>query len=242
MRYLAVMLMGCAALSASGNPIPGSAMVMTDGVEVYPTNTFATPAQVAQVEGTAASAMSAADGVAAMAAECAGKVALFSSNFVVTSTVYVQSVGAVAYDASNQTIRVHGVTVTDTNVIVLATVAQLPLVTPTLDWRHTLGVGGAWSNVLASVQTVEIPEGVTNAAAAYVFTVPRPAGGTAFFRVVDNSTGASGSGLYWVVFGGLVVDGHKGASGVITNVVGSVTNFYRKAGGIIVEPEPLGGF
>jgi hypothetical protein len=45
-----------------------------------------------------------------------------------------------------------------------------------------------------------------------------------------------------VVFGGIYVDGHKGSSGVITNVVGSATNYYRTVGGIVVEPEPMGGF
>lgn len=228
-------------LAISANPAPGGAWLMTDGVDVWPTNTVATPAAVAAVENSAVEARAAADAAAAMAAECAAKVALYSSNYVVTSTVYVQSVGAVAYDVSNQTVRVHGLSVSDTNVTVLATVAQLPLVPPALDWRQTLGSGGAWSNVAASVASVAVPAGVTNAAAAYAFTLPRPPGGSSYFRVVDNSTGASGSGLYWVVFGGLVVDGHKGASGVITNVVGSVTNYYRQVGGIIVEPEPLGG-
>jgi hypothetical protein len=237
-----VMLIAVAALRSLANPIPGSAWLMTDGVEVYPSNTVATPAQVSQVEGTATEARGVAEAAAAMAAACASKVELFSSNYVVTSTVYVQSVGAVAYDPSNQTMRVIGLSATATNLVIVATVAQLPLVPPALDWRQTLGSGGAWSSVTATVQSVDVPEGATNAVAAYAFTLARPDGGSAYFRVVDNSTGASGSGLYWVVFGGLVVDGHKGASGTITNVVGSVTNFYRKVGGIIVEPEPLGGF
>lgn len=242
MIRLIVILIAVAVFPAFTNPVPGSAWLMTDGVEVYPSNTVATPAQVSQVEGTATEARGVAEAAAAMAAECAAKVALFSSNYVVTSTVYVQSVGAVAYDPSNQTVRVHGITVTDTNVVVLATVAQLPLVPPSLDWRQTVGSGGVWSNVAATVQSVTMPAGITNAVAAYAFTLPRPAGGSAFFRVVDNSSGASGSGLYWVVFGGLIVDGHKGANGIITNVVGIVTNFYRKVGGVIVEPQPLGGF
>jgi hypothetical protein len=217
--------------------------IAEDGITTFPSNSIATPAQVSGVEAAAADAKGIAEAAAAQAQACADKVALFSTNYVVTSTVYVQSVGAVAYDASNQTIRVHNISVTDTNVMILATVKQLPLVTPTIDWRQTAGAGGAWSSVVATAVSSTIPEGVTDAAAAYLFSIVRPVGATSsFFRVVDNSTGASGSGLYWVVFGGLVVDGHKGSSGIITNVVGSVTNTYRKVGGIIVEPEPLGGF
>jgi hypothetical protein len=80
---------------------------------------------------------------------------------------------------------------------------------------------------------------VTNAAAAYLFTIPKPTNTSAFFRVVDNSTGASGSGLYWLVFGGIVVDGQMGLTGTITNIVNSVTNTYQIRGGIVVNPTPL---
>jgi hypothetical protein len=223
------------------DPAPGTSMLMTDGTTIYPTNSVATPSDVAALAGQAQEAADVSRVALESFGTCADMVRLYSTNYVVTSTVYVQSVGAVAYDASNQTVRIQGITVTDTNITVLATVTQMPLVPPALDWRQTLGESGAWSNIAAAVQSVEIPVGVTNAAAAYAFTMTRPTGGTAFFRVIDNSTGASGSGLYWVVFGGIYVDGHRGASGIITNVVGSVTNYYRSVGGIIVEFEPLGG-
>lgn len=208
-----------------------------------PPNSIATPAQVSGIEDRASAARSVAEQAQETAAECAAKIALYSTNYVVTSTVYVQSVGAVAYDPSNQTIRVQSFSVTATNVQLLATVKQLPLVAPSLDWRVTLGSSGAsWSNVAASAVSADIPAGATDAAAAYLFTVPRPSGGSAFFRVVDNSTGASGSGLYWVVFGGIYVDGHKGATQSLTNIVGAVTNIYRTVGGVVVEPDPMGGF
>ena len=87
-------------------------------------------------------------------------------------------------------------------------------------------------------KVIPVPEGVTNAAAAYSFSIPRT-GTDAFFRVVDNSTGASGSGLYWLVYGGIYVDGKRGLYGTVTNFCGSVTNTYLVKGGIIVEPDPL---
>lgn len=214
--------------------------VAEDGSATIPPNTIATPAQLSVVSNQAAAAQAAAVAIEGQAAECEQRVSLYSSNYVVTSTVYVQSVGAIPYDPSNQTVRIYGLTLGETNVQIVATVSQEPLVTPSLDWRVALG-SGAWSNISATVTVTDIPEGVTNAAAAYLFDLPRTAS-NAFFRVVDNSTGASGSGLYWLVYGGIYVDGNEGWSGVATNVVGEVTNVLRFVGGIAVEEEPLGGF
>jgi hypothetical protein len=237
-RVLPFILLCCCALARTNIVV----QISEDGAQTIPPNAVATPAQVLSVEAAAVAAQTVADTALQRAGDCEEKVGLFSSNYVVTSTVYVQSVGAIMYDPSNQTVKVHSFTVSDTNVVILGTFAQEPLLVPVIDWRQTLGSGGAWSNIEAvSVAQTSIPEGVTNAASAYLFTLPRPEGGSAVFRIVDNSTGASGSGLYWVVFGAIVVDGHKGASCVITNAVGETTNLYRVVGGIIVEPEPLGG-
>lgn len=233
-----LILCACGALAARTNII---VQVTEDGSQTVPPNTVALPAQVSALEAAAGDAASAAGELAGKADACETKVDLYSTNYIVTSTVYVQSVGAIAYDPSNQTMRAYSLSVTDTNVVIVGTVSQTPLVPPSIDWRQTLGASGLWSNVTASVTETDIPAGVTNAASAYRFVLPRPAGGTAFFRLVDNSTGASGSGLYWVVFGAITVDGHKGSTGIITNVVGSVTNYIRKVGGIIVDSEPLGG-
>ena len=38
-----------------------------------------------------------------------------------------------------------------------------------------------------------------------------------------------------------VVDGRRGVSGNVTNVVGSVTNVWPFVGGILTEPAPIGG-
>jgi len=211
---------------------------VNDAGETIPPNTIATPQQVASLAESAGEAYDSATNLEARAAACSDKITLYSTNYVVTSTVYVQSIGGVPYDPSNQTVIVRSVAVTETNVSVLATVAQLPLVPPALDWRVTLGSGSSWSNVSATVSSTDIPDGVTNAAAAYLFTLPRPAAASSFFRVVDNSTGASGSGLWWIVFGGIRVDGYDGWTGVVTNGPAE----HRFVGGILVEPEPLGGF
>ena len=207
------------------------------GTQTIPPNTIATPGQVESVAATASELHTTATNAAAMAAACAESTVLYSTNYVVTSTVYVQSIGGVPYDPSNQTIRVQSISTTSTNISIVATVKQLPLTAPVLDWRAALNAG-AWSNITASVGSTDIPAGVTNAAAAYLFTLARPEGtGSAFFRVVDNSSGASGSGLWWLVYGGIWVDGQQGKSGTVTNG----TDELRFVGGILVEPEPLGG-
>lgn len=210
--------------------------IANDGVTTVPANSIATPAQTSNATVTAQEAYNVATGLAARAEMCVEKLAAYGTNYVVTSTVYVQSIGGVPYDPSNQTINVHSFVVTTTNVSILATVKQTPLVPPALDWRVALS-GGAWSNITATVATTDIPAGVTNAAAAYTFTLAKPGTSSSFFRVVDNSTGASGSGLWWVVFGGITVDGHPGATCAVTNGA-DVLNF---VGGILTEPSPMGG-
>jgi hypothetical protein len=234
-RWIAVIVMLAAGAfaAATTNYV---VQISTDGTTTIPPNTIATPEQVTVAASAASNAKSTADEALAAALECSGSVGLYSTNYVVTSTVYVQSIGGVPYDASNQVINVQSISVTPEDISIVATVRQTPLVPPALDWRAALG-GGAWTNITASVQATDIPQGVTNAAAAYLFTLDRPDGGSAFFRVVDNSTGASGSGLWWVVFGGITVDGHLGATCAVTNGA-DVLNF---VGGILVEPEPLGG-
>lgn len=209
--------------------------ISTDGKTTIPPNTIATPDQVTVAASAASNAKSTADEAFATALEVSGTVGLYSTNYVVTSTVYVQSIGGVPYDVSNQVINVQSISVTPEDISIVATVRQTPLVPPALDWRAALG-GGTWSNITASVQATDIPQGVTNAAAAYLFTLDRPDSGSSFFRVVDNSTGASGSGLWWVVFGGITVDGHIGLTGSVTND----TDVMKFVGGILVEDEPWG--
>lgn len=235
MKLIAAIIMtACGALAAATNYV---VQINADGSQTIPPYTIATPAQVDALGATAGEVHTTATNIEDRAAAYVDRVRLYGSNYVVTSTVYVQSIGGVPYDPSNQTVRVHSLTADAESVTILATVRQTPLVTPALDWRAALNAG-AWSNATATVAEVDVPAGVTNAVKAYTFTLDRPdTGGSAFFRVVDNSTGASGSGLWWVVFGGIAVDGQIGMTGIVTNG----TDELRFVGGILVEPEPLGG-
>lgn len=209
--------------------------VSEDGATTIPAGTIATPAQVANLSDTAEAVYLEATNLQSRAASCESKISLYTTNYVVTSTVYVQSIGGVPFDPSNQTVTVESISATADNVLIVATVKQTPLVTPTLDWRAALNTGG-WTNLTATVSDTAIPTSATNAAKAYLFTLPKPSASSSFFRVVDNSSGASGSGLWWLVYGGIYVDGKEGLTGTITNG----TDELRFVGGILVEPTPLG--
>lgn len=233
-----------AALLSAGKALAVREIVQinADGTQTVPPNSIATPAQVSSAETEADAVRQSAESAAAAAAGNVARVRLYSTNYVVTSTVFVQSIGGTPYDPSNQTVRVYRLSVNPTTIEIIGTVKQLPLVPPALDWRSTLNVTSAWDKASATVESVAVPAGVTNAVAAYKFTLPRPgAGTTAFFRIVDNSTGASGSGLWWVVFGGIFVDGKKGYTGDITVTVAGQSVLLPYHGGILTEPEPLGG-
>lgn len=243
-KFLAIILLPFAVFGATTNDL-GNLVLINDSGDTQPAQSIATPGQVSSATATAESTLAEAQALQGLAAEAlaTANAALsrtdrYSTNYVVTSTVYVQSIGGVPYDPSNQTIRVWSFSAGSTNVIIVGTVRQVPLVPPSLDWRQQLNTG-AWSNITAVVAQVDLPAGETNAVRAYSFTLPKPHDTQAFFRVVDNSTGASGSGLYWMVFGGITVDGRSGANCTITNIVGSVTNLYPVVGGIIVNPTPL---
>lgn len=243
-KFLAILLFPFALLGVTTNEV-GKVVLINDAGETRPARSIATPAQVNTATSTAEATLAEAQALQASATaaqeaanEALARTTLYKTNFVVTSTVYVQSIGGVPYDSSNQTIRIHSLDIVGSDVVIIGTVKQVPLVSPVLDWRESLD-GGAWSNRTAVVAQVDLPDGVTNAVRAYSFTIPKPSEVQAFFRVVDNSTGSSGSGLYWLVFGGITVDGRAGATCTITNIVGSITNSYPVVGGIVVKPTPL---
>ncbi len=240
-KYIALFLLPFGLLAETTNLL-GRVVLIDDNGDTRPAQSIATPAQVITATNAAATTLTEAQALAALATNAQatataayGRTSLYSTNYVVTSTVYVQSIGGVPYDPSNQTIRVYSVNVVSTNVVIVGTLAQEPLVAPVLDWRQSLN-GGAWTNISATAVEVAVPGGVTNAVTAYEFTLPKPSLTSAFFRIVDNSTGASGSGLYWLVFGSIFVDGNQGMTGAITNGVGTV---YQVRGGIVVNPTPL---
>ena len=233
----------------------GNAVMLAQDGSTIPSNTVATPAQVAALSnGTAAVSASAltleeqAASLAASSAELAGRVQLFSSNYVVKSVCWVEGVGAVNFDPSNQTLRITGFSVgaTTLSIVGVAKVAPLGNAIPALEWRATLGASGAWTNLstTGAVET-DLPAGYETYAKAWIYEIPKPAGASALFRLIDNSTGISGSGWYWLVYGDIIVNQngvyYRGRNSVTTNICDNVTNVTRHVSGLDVELEPLGG-
>ena len=239
---LAALMLGTA-YAATTNYAGHVVQIDVNTGDTRPAQSIATPGQVSalSVESGEAAAAAAETRSIATAGMLSGSNALartklYSRHYQVTSTVFIRSVGGIPFDPSNQTIRVYNFAKTNNDVHVYGTVTQNPLVPPVLDWRYALNYG-PWSNATATATEIAVPSGMTNAVKAYRFDWTAPEGlSQAFFRIVDNSSGVSGSGLYWLVYGAIYVDGKKGWTGVMTNVVGSVTNTWTFQGGVLVQP------
>lgn len=243
------------ALCARADRLIGNAVMLAADGSTVPSNSVATPAQVEAISNDTASAASAALTLEQQAAELAdasaalaSRVQLFSTNYVVKSVCWVEGVGAVNFDPSNQVLRITGFSVGTTTLLVTAVAKVAPLgnAVPALEWRASLGVSGSWTN-LSTTGAIEIdlPAGYETYAKAWSYEIPKPAGSSALFRVVDNSSGISGSGWYWLVYGDIIVnqDGiyYRGRNAVTTNICETVTNVTRLVSGLDVEREPLGG-
>lgn len=213
-----------------------------DGTETIPPRSIATPAQVQQAQIAAAGTLAAATNLQARVNALEEQCSRLGTNIVVTSTAYIRSIGGVAYNPDLQTIRITDLELDGDDIRITGIVTQTPLTPPVLDWRASL-VDGGWTNISATVAEVDLPVSLPDPPAkmtwkkAYQFTLPRPAGTSgAFFRVIDNSSGASGSGLYWLVFGGVMVNGIPGLTTTATTDDHTTLKFI---GGVLVEDEPL---
>ncbi len=216
--------------------------ISEDGTETIPPRSIATPHQVQQAEGRAASSLQVATDLESRVNTLEEQCARLGTNLVVTSTCYVKSIGGVAYNPDLQFIRVVDFKVDGDDLEIIGVVTQNPLTPPTLDWRIKLSKDDLWGNIVATVDEVALPANLPDPPKdmtwrrAYRFRLPKPDGNSAFFRVIDNSSGASGSGLYWVIFSGVVVDGRVGVTTVLYD------DFGRKItirGGIHTKEDPL---
>ncbi|HPS07289.1 MAG TPA: hypothetical protein PLG22_07140 [Kiritimatiellia bacterium] len=229
--------------------------VSLDGTQTIPPNTVATPAQVSDLGDSSELTYSAATNASAEAASfkaqadaLAAKTRLYSTNYVVKSVCWVEGVGGVSFDPSNQVLRITGHAVSATTLVIraVAKIAPLGNVIPALEWRGQLGSSGNWTNLITySAVEISVPDGYGDYAKAYEYTIVKPGGTSAFFRIVDNSSGISGSGWYWLVYGDIIVNlngkYYMGKNSVTTNVCDGVTNVTRLVSGLDVEFEPMGG-
>ena len=229
MKKLAIVFLASACAIARAENF----VVQIDGDgNTLPPNSVATPAQVETLAGNAAVARTTAATALQIAEETKARVVKYSTNYVVTSTVFVRSVGAVAYDDSNQHIVIASIAADKANnlIRVVGVLRQAPITDPKLDWRISL-TDGEWGTITSDVMQTAMPAGFTGER-AYLFTLPMPHGAHSFFRVVDNSTGVSGSGNYWLVYNGIYVDGKPGMTATVEGLT------FR--GGVLVEPVDLG--
>lgn len=218
--------------------------ISEDGTETIPPQSIATPHQVQQAQSAAAGVLQSATNLHTRVEALEEQCARLGTNLVITSTCYVKSIGGVAYNPDLQYIRLTDITMDGDDVQITGLVTQVPLTPPALDWRVNLGAdAGGWQAIPATVDEITmpaqapVPPDKMQWRKAYRFTLPRPdAGSGAFFRVVDNSSGASGSGLYWVVFGGIVVDGQVGKT---VTIYDDNNNKMVFRGGVLTEENSL---
>jgi len=252
---LFIFIAAAIASAATTNDLGAIIQIANDGSTI-PANTIATPAQVQQAQDDASSASDAATQAAAKAALCLdtvtqlkGRVNLYSTNYLVKSVAYCEGVGGVSFDPSNQLIRIYYFNVAATSMLIrgVAKITPLGSQIPKLEFRASLATSHVWTN-LTTYTSSEISVPVQYAddyEKAYEYNVARPGGTSIFARMVDASSGISGSGWYWLVYGDIIIARggtyYKGRTALDTNIVDGVTNVIRYASGLNVELEPLGG-
>lgn len=254
-KYLALLVFPFCLFGATTNKLLG--VLINDAGETRPAQSIATPEQVQAVEGAAltaydvaTNAQAIAESAKASADACRAKTVLYGSNYMWSSRAYCEGVGAVNFDPSNQVMKVYWFTVGATNMIIRGLALKSPLVgAPVLDFRATMGTSGVWTNLATySVTEITVPSAYSEYAKAYEYNIAKPAGTSIFVRMRDSSTGMSGSGWVWLVYGDIIVnqDGkyYRGKTGLETNIwtVASITytNVIRWASGLNCDLEPLG--
>jgi len=249
-----LLLITLLASSVQAATITNRMVLINDAGATHPAQSIATPAQVSSAESTASAAAASASSLLSIAQETKAqadaqelRLQLYSTNYTITSACFVEGVGAVNFDPSNQTMRVYYFAVSTTNIIIrgIAKITPLGSAIPLLEWRTTLGTSGSWTNLPTySASEITVPaQYASTYEKAYEYSVPRPGGSSAFFRMVDMSSGISGSGWYWLVYNKIIVNiggkYYEGQNSVQTNVVGSVTNVLHFKTGILCNPTPL---
>lgn len=256
---LCVLFVHCVhCLASTTNDLGAIVQVAPDGSTIPP-NTMATPQQVDTLQASANDAYTLAADVAWSAAACRAetdavkqRTQLYGSNYLINAVVFCEGVGGTSFDSSNQTMRIYYLSMTDAPgyIHIKGGVKITPLgnVIPRAEYRATLDTSDAWTNLAYTASEIAVPTAYAaefSNAYEYYIESPLNAGDTGFVRMVDSSSGMSGSGWYFVVYGDMYVaiagKYYKGRTCVETNVVDNVTNVVRYASGINVEVEPLGG-
>jgi len=231
-------------------PSIGSAWMMSDGSKVYPTNSAATPSQIQSLQ-TAQDALSSqvevvysvSTGAVARANEALEVVEFINQDDIVVSQVFVNSVGAPAAAGTNQVINILGLSLSGyplTNISVVVEFDQLQTTSPGLDWRTTLSESGNSGSTWLAVtnSTCSWPSTVSHPSAVYPFiyrfnvpVVGAPA--SLFVRAISHDDGGAGSGFYFIIYNGLIINGRMGRTATIIDDAGGTNEFVT---GLLVRP------
>lgn len=229
-------------------PAPGSAIVMVDDDQAYPSNSIALPSdlqllrqELAPLHTEASTAWQTAGSALDLSQQAYDSIRFIDASNIVSSTAYVTSVGAQASAGTNQVIRILSMQVQGspvTNIHLVATFDKLQTVSPKVDWRSSLtSAGGSsdWAvitNITCSWPTTVSAPGATTPF-VYSFDVPAPSPSTAMFRVLSMDDGGGGTGLYFLIYNFVSVNGRVGWTGTIEDNNGTVIDI---KGGIAAAP------
>jgi len=217
---------------AAANPPPGSAIVMVDDTTAYPSNSIATPSalqlitnELTPLVAQASLAWTTSSAAHALAAEAYDSIRFINADNIVESTAYITSIGSQSSAGTNQLIKVYSMRLDGspvTNIHLVATFDKFQSISPAVDWRSSLTADGGstdWTvitNVVCSwPTTVSAPGALTPF--IYSFDVPAPSGTTAMFRILSMDDGGGGTGLYFLFYNFISVNGRIGWTGTLVD-------------------------
>jgi hypothetical protein len=216
--------------SAATAPLPGTAIVMVDDTTAYPSNSIATPSALQLIRSELTpldteAAIAFTNGAAAFdqASAAYDSIRFIDASNIVESTAYITSVGAQSSAGTNQVIKIYSMTAQGspvTNLHLIATFDKLQTVSPAVDWRASLtSSGGSADWAVITNVTCSWPTTITGTGAdtpfVYSFDVPAPSPTTAMFRILSMDDGGSGTGLYFLIYNFVSVNGRVGWTGTI---------------------------
>ena len=232
------------------DPVPGRALVLTDGTQFFPTGSVPSKATVdtlsARVNQLSDSVQEDVDATSIalqQSQQALDSIGFVAASNIVTVTAYIGSIDASAI-ATNQTVSIvlyttTGNPVTGLHLVALFSAPQTQA--PLLDWRMTLSDNGASSNawIAAEGVTCSWPTEVSETAVppgyfAFSFDVPVNAAAhpQAFFRVVARTSGGGGSGWYQLIYNFIAINGRPGRT---LSVISDDLEQLDFVGGVLVE-------
>ncbi|MDD2241145.1 MAG: hypothetical protein PHI93_10900 [Kiritimatiellae bacterium] len=243
---LAIILAPGAILLA--NPPPGAAIVMVDDERAYPSNSIALPSHLQQLQqqltplySQAVNAWQQSGAALDIAQQAYDSIRFIDASNIVSSTAYITSIGSQQSAGTNQLIKIYSMRLDGdpiTNIHLIATFDKLQTVSPAVDWRSSLTANGSstgWAaitNVTCSwPTTVSLPGADTPF--IYSFDVPAPSPAKAMFRILSMDDGGGGTGLYFLFYNFISVNGRVGWTGTLVDNNGTQIEI---KGGIAAEP------